>query len=509
MNPQVESVQNTKALIIGGGIAGLLAARVLCEFYGEVLILERDSQPEQAGARPGSPQSFHLHQVLPRGDMILEELFPGFIDDLLDQGAFATQNSMVQWSNRYGTMTMPQSEKSASYSRGLLEWVLRQRVRALSNVRFLYQQEVMDLEISADRARITGVHVRQRGQVEQRELLAADLVVEASGRASRLPQWLQALGFQLPEDERLVSSIGYSTRYYKIPTDKKGCPAINVVDSNPAAGNSASGVVRAIENGIWATCLSTIGGNEYPSIDADEYEAGFTRLGNPRLAELLRGAEPLGDPRGFRIPQCIRHHYEQMEQWPAGLLVLGDAFCYFDPVYGQGMTVAAIEVEALARCLREQREQFLPGFERRVLQQMQEAIYPAWWLSALEDLRWPGVTHSGGEPFKGVRVLHRYFDLALKRMTDQFENPQAGFNPQLLNYMLMTALLIAPRDVINITMLRVLLDNQTHVEQQALLGDMFQGYSQSIEAVLNEIAPASSSALIGQAVQENASEVRL
>ena len=484
----VEHTQKTKALIIGGGIAGLLAARALSEFYGEVLVLERDGKPEQAGARPGSPQSFHLHQVLPRGDMILEELFPGFIDDLLSQGAFATQHSMVQWSNRYGTMTMPQTEKGASYSRGLLEWVLRQRVQALSNVRFLYQQEVTDLEISVDRVRITGVHVRQRGQLEQRALLEADLVVETSGRSSRLPQWLQALGLRVPEEERLVSSIGYTTRYYKIPVDKKDAPAINVVDSDPAAGNSASGVVRTIENGIWATCLSNIGGSEYPSIDADKYEAGFTRLSNPRLAELLRGAEPLGEPRGFRIPQCIRHHYEQMEQWPAGLLVLGDAFCYFDPVYGQGMTVAAIEAETLACCLR---EQFQPGFERRVLQQMQEAIYPAWWLSALDDLRWPGVAHSGGEPFKGVRVLHRYFDLVLRRMTGQFEKPQASFNPQLLNYMLMTALLVAPRDVINIDMLRVLLQNETHAEQQALLADMFQGYNQSIEAVLNEIVPAS------------------
>lgn len=502
MNTHIESTPNTKALIIGGGIVGLLAARVLSEFYGEVLVLERDSKPEQAGARPGSPQSFHLHQVLPRGDMLLEEFFPGFIDDLLAQGAFATQHSMVQWSNRYGTMTMPQAEKGASYSRGLLEWVLRQRVQALSNVRFLYQQEVIDLEISVDRARITGVHARQRGQLEQQAFLEADLVVEASGRSSRLPQWLQKLGFQLPEEERLVSSIGYSTRYYKIPADKKDAPAINVVDSDPETGNSASGVVRAIENGIWATCLSNIGGSEYPSTEANTYEAGFARLSNPRLAELLRGAEPLGEPRGFRIPQCIRYHYEQVEQWPAGLLVLGDAFCYFDPVYGQGMTVAAIEAETLARCLREQRGHFQPGFERRVLQQMQEAIYPAWWLSALEDLRWPGVIHSGGEPFKGVRVLHRYFDLALKRMTDQFANPQHGFNPRLLNYMLMTALLVAPRDVVNIEMLRTLLENESHAGQQAFLTDMFQGYTQPIEAVLNEIVPAASATLSRQAVAD-------
>ncbi|GHO47057.1 FAD-dependent oxidoreductase [Ktedonospora formicarum] len=497
--------QEKKALVMGGGIAGLLTARVLSEQYDDILVIERDERPEKPEARAGSPQSFHLHQVLPRGEMILERFFPGFSDDLLALGAFPIQEP-VQWINRYGTMMMP--AQGVFYSRALLEWVLRQRVQALPNVRFLYHQEVTSLETSLDRTRITGVHIRQRGQIERQETLMADLIVVASGRSSKLPQWLTALGYKLPEDERLISAIGYSTRYYKAPEQKKGQVPLIVIENDHTKGSSAGGVLKSIEGDTWAVCLSSIAG-QYPSTSAEGFEEGLTRLINPAIAEVLRDAEPLTEPRGFRIPECIRHHYEQMENWPAGLLVLGDAFCYFDPVYGQGMTVAAIEAEALAGCLSEQPGAPQAGFERIALQRMQDAIYPAWWLSTLEDLRWSGVTHSGPEPLKHIAFLHKYFDLSLKRQTQQFEKQQqtGAFNPLFMNYMLMTALIVSPRDVINVHMLNLLLD-EVPEERGTILADLFQGYDQqNIEAVLDEVVPAFSFHYDEQAVSSPEEEV--
>ncbi|MBO0777998.1 MAG: hypothetical protein J2P37_04140, partial [Ktedonobacteraceae bacterium] len=204
-------------------------------------------------------------------------------------------------------------------------------------------------------------------------------------------------------------------------------------------------------------------------------------------------AEPLTEPRGYRLPECVRHHYEQAEQWPAGLLVLGDAFCSFDPIYGQGMTVAAIEAETLANCLREQQDQAQPGFERLVHQRMQDAIYPAWWRSAIEDLRWPGVTHSGSESLKGVPLLHRYFDLCLKLSTRQIvKQMQTGdFNPLFMNYFMMNWLFISPREVINADMLAALLETVTPEEKQALLAELFEEYGHdNIEAILDEVVPA-------------------
>ena len=477
-----------KALVIGGGIAGLLAARVLSEAYDEVLVVERDARPEQAGTRSGAPQSFHLHQVLPRGEQILESFFPGFLADMQAGGAFPIQNTLVQMTNSYGTIPFPGDGDGFTYSRGLLEWVLRERVRALSNVRFLYHQEVTGLATTVDAAWVTGVHIRERGQLEGQTTLSGDLVIEASGRSSKLPQWLAALGYELAADERVIAHIGYSSCYYKIPSHKRNV-ALIVVDPDPARGYYTGGVLKAIEGDMWAVCLSSAGG-EYPPTDAKGFEEGFTQLVSPVLAEMLQEAQPLTEPRGYRLPECVRHHYEEMERWPAGLLVLGDAFCSFDPIYGQGMTVAAIEANTLATSLRE--EQGQPGFEQRTLKLMQEAIYPAWWRSTIDDLRWPGVIHSGPEPLKDVPLLHKYFDLCLKQSTLKLvQLMQKGeFDSVFMNYFLMNWLFISPRSVINVSMLDRLLEGEAPVEKQAILAELFEGYDQpNIDAVLAEAVP--------------------
>ena len=482
------SAQKKKALIIGGGIAGLLSARVLSDEYDEVLVIERDDRPEKPGTRPGAPQSFHLHQVLPRGEQILEGLFPGFLADLRAGGAFPMQNTLVQMTNPYGTIPFPGDGNGFTYNRGLLEWVLRQRVQALPNVHFLYHQEVTGLATTTDYLRVTGIHIRERGQLQQQITLSGDLVIEASGRSSKLRQWLAALGYGLAEDEHVTSGIGYSTRYYKIPPHKRNV-AVIVVDPDPATGYYTGGVLKAIEGDMWAVCLGGAGG-QYPPTDAKGFEEGFTQLVSPVLAEILQGAEPLTEPRGYRLPECVRHHYEQMERWPAGLLVLGDAFCSFDPIYGQGMTVAAIETNTLATCLCE--EQGQPGFERRTLKLMQDAIYPAWWRSTIEDLRWPGVTYSGPAPLKDVPLLHKYFDLCLKQSTLKLiQLMQKGqFNPLFMNYFLMNWLFISPRSVINASMLDSLLEGETPAEKQAILLELFEGYDQqNIDAVLAEAVP--------------------
>ncbi|HEY4383058.1 MAG TPA: FAD-dependent oxidoreductase, partial [Ktedonobacteraceae bacterium] len=248
MNIPLTSEQEKKALIVGAGIAGLIAARVLAEQYSDVLVIERDERPEKPGTRPGVPQSFHLHQILPRGEAVLQQLFPGFLGDLEALGAFqAQQDASILMANPYGTIPFPPGggeQKGITYSRSLLEWALRQRVQATAHIRFLYHHEVTGLVTNADHTRITGVHVRERGQLEQQTTLAADLVIESSGRSSKLPQWLTAMGYMLPEDEHVTSAIGYSTRNYKIPAHKRNV-SVMVIDPDPATGNFTGGVLKA------------------------------------------------------------------------------------------------------------------------------------------------------------------------------------------------------------------------------------------------------------------------
>lgn len=477
-----------KALIIGGGIAGLLAARVLSEYYDDVLIIERDSFPEKPGTRPGTPQSFHLHQVLPRGEMIIEQLFPNFLKDLWDLGAFQMKQRPAQMINPYGVFSFPGDEKAITYSRALLEWALRQRVQSISTVRFLPQHEVVELSTNEDHTRVVGAYVRQRGQVEEQKLLSADLVLDTSGRSSKLPGWLSSRGYKLAEDERIEARIGYSTRTYKMPSHTEDVPALVVIDGDPASDHAIGGVLKSIEGNVWMACLAGIDGH-YPPTDAQGFDEGLTQLISPVIAEALQQAEPLTEPRGYRLPACIRHHYEMMERWPKGLLVMGDALCFFDPIYGQGMTLAAIEADTIATSLREEQGQI---HEQRLLQQMQESIYPAWWRSALEDLRWPGVTHSGPEQIKGRELLHRYFDFCLKQATEKFgEAAQTGsFNPRYMDYLMMNWLFISPRAVVNTDMLNFLLESETPARRQAILDHIFEGYDQTrIAEILEEIVP--------------------
>jgi 2-polyprenyl-6-methoxyphenol hydroxylase-like FAD-dependent oxidoreductase len=479
-----------QAVVIGAGIAGLLATRVLAEYYEQVLVIERDVLPVQSQPRAGTPQSHHLHRLLPRGKMILERLFPGFIDGLLEHGAFPLENTKNLLIARDGCSSLSAPNptgKDASCSRALLEWEIRQRVQALAGVRFLTHQDVIGLVASPDQKCITGICVRERGQLAEQTTITADLVVDASGRNSRLPHWLQELGYALPEDEQVHSAIGYSTRYYQFPPDTQHEWGNALKPFSQSDGVAFS----LIENNICAVIIGNIGGH-YPPTEAVAFEQRLTSAIGTYLPELLQDAQPLGDPRGYRIPVCVRHHFEQMEDWPTGLLVMGDAFCNFDPIYGQGMSVAAIEAETLARCLHERQSHSQPGFERHVLQRMQEAIAPAWWLSGVSDLSVSGVTYTGPSPLRGVRLIQLYLDLYLKYApAHDRELLQKGMQGQtyMLKNFLMNGLLISPREVINARTLATLLAAGEASKEQQLLAELLQGYPERFEAILDEIIP--------------------
>jgi 2-polyprenyl-6-methoxyphenol hydroxylase-like FAD-dependent oxidoreductase len=479
-----------QAVVIGAGIAGLLATRVLAEYYEQVLVVERDALPVEPQPCAGTPQSHHLHRVLPRGKMILERLFPGFVDGLLERGAFSLEhtNSLLIAKDGRTALSAPNPPgKEASCSRALLEWEIRMRVQALPCVRFLSHQDVIGLVASSDRKDITGICVREHGQLAERTTIRADLIVDASGRSSRLPHWLQELGYHLPEDEQVHSAIGYSTRYYQFPTDTH-----HEWSSAIKPFSQSDGIAyQRIENHTCAVIIGNIGGH-YPPTDAAAFEQRLADAIGSYLPTLLQDAEPLGDPRGYRIPVCVRHHFEQMEDWPTGLLVMGDAFCNFDPIYGQGMSVAAIEAETLARCLHEQQRSPQPGFEQYVLLRMQEAIAPAWWLSSVSDLNTSGVTYTGSSPLRGVRLIQLYLDLYLKyapvhdRELLQKRIPGPMY---MLNFFLMNGLLISPREVINARMLATLLTYGEASEEQQLLAAFCQDYPGSIEKIFDEIIP--------------------
>jgi 2-polyprenyl-6-methoxyphenol hydroxylase-like FAD-dependent oxidoreductase len=471
-----------KALVIGGGIAGLLAARVLSSRYEEVLIVERDEFPERPVNRPGVPQAYHPHRLLPPGKMILEKLFPGYTEELLAHGAFLRENKTVHLIYPQGSIELPE-DRDVGSSRALFEWVMRQRIQQLANVHFLSMQEVTGLLTTPDQTRVTGVHLRERSQSGQRQTVMADLVVDASGRSSKLIRWLNALGYGVPEAERIKVSLGYSTRHYKIPPHLVNQWSVIFIESDPARG-IANGVLGVIENNIAEMVLARAGGESYPTTDGDEYVKEVAKLLSPKIAEVLPELEPLDEPRGYRVPESFRYHFEAMPRWPAGLLVMGDALCNFDPVYGQGITVAAIEAEILVACLDDQYLRPRPEFERIVLQQMQDAIESAWWLSAVADLRWSGVEYTGSQPLKGVTFTQKYLNLVLKQAFGE------GNMALLEKYFMVTGLVISPRELINAEMVNSVLEADASSEAQQLRDEFFGKDGRSMEEILDQMLPS-------------------
>nr|WP_107728617.1 FAD-dependent monooxygenase [Desmospora activa] len=472
-----------RAIVIGGGIAGLMVARVLSDYYGEVLIVDRDNFPVAPQNRPGTPQAFQPHRLTPRGNMIMEKLFPGFNDDLLRQGAPSSQHKSVHFVNRYGNMVMQNRNHHATFSRALLEWVFRQRVHKIANVHFLPKHEVVALQTTSDRMAVTGVHIRER-ETRDQKTLTADIVLDASGRSSKLVKWLQELNFAVPAPDVLQVNLGYSTRHYKVPSHLAEKWDVIRVEGNPDK-RSFSEVFSIIENNTAEMLFWSVGGH-YPPTAVSDYEHALTRLTSPLMMEVIQGLEPLTSPRGYRISELFRHHFEQMERWPSGLLVLGDAFCNFDPIYGQGMTVAAIEVEILEACLREQQQHPMAGFERRVLQKMQAVVEPAWWLNAVADLQWQGVEYIGAEPLKGITFAQKYMDLYQKHATLQRNWDLYGL------YWFVNSLFLSPREIINPEMVTAVLGASD--EGNAYLTSLLQEYGQPLDEVLDQIVPSFSDA---------------
>ena len=264
--------QRTHAVVLGAGMAGLLAARVLSGHFGQVTVVDRDRLPEHPRFRPGVPQSRHLHVLLGRGLECLEQLFAGFEADLVAAGAPVVKGSESLWLNAAGWSRRYQSPiRLLGASRELIEWQVRTRVTALDKVQVLEGCEAVGLLTDPSRAAVTGVRLRSRdGRADATgpaAEVAADLVVDASGRQSRAPQWLAELGYQPPAETTISSRLGYASRQYAIPASFEADWRMLVINAKPP-GNARSGAVVPIEGGRWMVALIGAGRDHPPTDDA-------------------------------------------------------------------------------------------------------------------------------------------------------------------------------------------------------------------------------------------------
>ncbi len=341
---------NKQALVLGGSIAGLLAARVLSQHFDQVTLIERDALTEGADSRKGAPQGRHIHALLAKGYLTLLTLFPNFKNDLLAAGAVICDIANdVYWYQGGGYSVNFQSGVDAVFiSRPALEQLIRQRVLALPNVTLRAGCAVTDATISADRQQVTGVTVQDR-QTNQTETLVADLVVDATGRGSALLKWLTNWGYATPSESVVEVGVSYATRTYRrtVPDDQaKAWLSVPVAPLETRGGG-----VFPIEGERWLVTLSGYRGDAAPTDEASFVDYARS-LPAQEIYELIKNAEPLSPIAPYQYPASRRRHYEQLTRFPANLIALGDAVASFNPIYGQGMTVCALEALALDEWLR-------------------------------------------------------------------------------------------------------------------------------------------------------------
>ena len=391
----------TRAVVLGGSLAGLFAARVLSDVYDEVVIVDRDVLVGVDGPRRGCPQSRHISGLLTGGQRAIEKLYPGITDELFADGVpKGDLGGTVRWYFNGKRLKQQNADMlCVGASRPVLERHIRERTAALTNIRFLERHTVLGLETTADRSRVRGARVQSLEGGGGEEVLDADLVVDATGRGSRTPVWLEEMGYpQIPEERKKIG-LGYVSQHYRLKWD----PYHGDLSINPVASPAhPRGAIFARTDGdrVEMTTYGILG--DHPPTDQAGLFAWLDSLGIGEISDALRDAEPLEPPVAFRFPTTLRRHYENMERFPYGLLVTGDAVCCFNPVYAGGMTVAAKSAHVLRNHLHTGADPDPAQYFRELAR---DVIDAPWEMTNVVDLSFPGV--EGERPLK-VRMAQKY-----------------------------------------------------------------------------------------------------
>ncbi|WP_176357514.1 FAD-dependent oxidoreductase [Mycobacterium persicum] len=368
------------AVVIGASIGGLCAARALADFYATVTVFERDELPDTPSYRGAVPQDRHLHLLMARGALEFEALFPGLLAELVAAGVPMLDNRpeciyLGAVGHVLGTGRQLRKQFTAYLpSRPHLEWQLRRRVLALGNVA-IRRRTVNQPRFDGARDRVTGV-LAETG-ADDPEFVAADLVVDAAGRGSRLPVWLAQWGYQRPAEDTVDVGIGYASHRLTIPD---GLIREKIVVTGVGPGQSLGLGMLCYEDGSWI--LTTFGvAKATPPATFDEMRELGYRLLPSRFADALARAEPVGAPAFLAFPVSRWRRYDKLSRFPAGIIPFGDAVASFNPTFGQGMTMASLQAGRLRQALQSAPGEPAVEFNRAAA----KITRPVWTMNAIAD----------------------------------------------------------------------------------------------------------------------------
>ena len=371
-------MMSKKAIVIGGGIAGLLAARVLSDHFEEVVLIEKDNYVEDGKIRSGTPQANHVHILLVKGREILQDFFPDLEKDLVKNGA-----NKIDFLNdsryRLPSGWAPKFDSGMftfACTRTLLENTIRRQIQKISKIKIEEGRRVTSFALEESNKIIL--------KTKEGMGIHGDLIVDCTGRNTKTSCWLEDIGFPKPRETKIDSFVRYSTRRY-IPSKNDRKWKMLVILNKPIS-NPRIGGIYPMEDGKWLVGLYSIG-KDHPPTDEKGFLEFTKHLESMELYDALKDATPDSEIHGYAVQGSRKYHYEEMKEWPENFIVLGDAVSIFNPFYGQGITSAAIGAKLLEDMLKN--DEINKGFTRTFQKRLAKKTILPWTLGTSEDMRWP------------------------------------------------------------------------------------------------------------------------
>ena len=430
-----------QAIVLGGGIAGLLTANVLARHFEKVILVENDRFTNDCKVRKGTPQANHVHLLLAKGKEILQDFFPELEDEIVKNGAIKI-DFLNDSRYRLPSGWAPKFESEIitfTCTRTLLENTIRNQIQKNSKIKIKDDTQVTSLVLEESNKISLNTKDGQN--------ICGDLIVDCTGRNTKTPAWLEEIGLSRPKETKIDSFVGYATRRYVPPQNDKRTWKMLAILNKPIT-NPRTGVIYPIEDGKWLVGLYGIGKDNHPPTDEKGFLEFTRHLESTELYDALRDATPDSEIHGYKVDGSRKFHYEDMSLWPENFIVLGDAVSVFNPFYGQGITSAALSVRALENLLKNNKmgKDFATTFQKTLA----KTVSLPWVLGTSEDLRWP--TTLGKKPNAVTRMVQNHAQrvlllapksrLATKsflQMMHMMKTPLIIFHPILLLHVVMNS----------------------------------------------------------------------